>query len=559
MKKEILALLLIFFLFFKGFSQQFTEILGRPTNNSITVNMLFSQTVQVYFEYGSVKGNYTGLTQTTTTTLDEPLEIKIQGLNPDTRYYYRTRYRIPGEIIYKAGNEHTFVTQRKPGTTFRFTVEADPHPYDKKCYPPLWNIALQNQAKDSADFMIDMGDTFGDDHNPFTITSKEVKQLHLDNRSYFGTLCHSLPLFFCLGNHEGESGYYLLQTPPNNLAIWETIWRKRYWPNPYPDGFYTGNTTSEPYGIDLPGNYYSWIWGDALYVVLDAYRYYTANAKPRGWDWTIGMMQYSWFKETLEKSKAKFKFVFAHHLLGESRGAALIAKQFEWGGYDSKGNSWEFTANRPGWEMPLHQLMVKNKVNIFFQGHDHLFVREELDGLIYQTVPMPSDSSYTLGMIANGDAFEGSKLTGSGHLRITVTPEKAQVDYILAVLPKDETEMMKNGKVAYSYSFTPTGTNTSSTIFSDWLKNPAIHIWPNPFRDSVEIQFELQKSGKAEIVIYDMSGKLVDRIDAGYAQPGINKVKWDAIKRNGKSIRKGVYNCVVITSEGKYSRILILN
>jgi hypothetical protein len=162
-------------------------------------------------------------------------------------------------------------------------------------------------------------------------------------------------------------------------------------------------------------------------------------------------------------------------------------------------------------------------------------------------------------MVANGDAFGGTKLTGSGHLRITVTPEKAQVDYILAVLPKDETEMMKNGKVAYSYSFNSTGTNTSSATLPDWLKKPAILAWPNPFRDSVEIQFELQKSGKAEIVIYDMSGKLVDQIDAGYNQPGINKIKWDAIKRNGKAIRKGVYNCVVITSEGKYSRILILN
>ena len=43
-----------------------------------------------------------------------------------------------------------------------------------------------------------------------------------------------------------------------------------------------------------------------------------------------------------------------------------------------------FRQNRPGWEMPIHELFVKHGVNIVFHGHDHLFVREELDGIIYQ-------------------------------------------------------------------------------------------------------------------------------------------------------------------------------
>ena len=34
--------------------------------------------------------------------------------------------------------------------------------------------------------------------------------------------------------------------------------------------------------------------------------------------------------------------------------------------------------------MPVHQLMVKNGVTIFFQGHDHLFARQERDGMVYQ-------------------------------------------------------------------------------------------------------------------------------------------------------------------------------
>jgi hypothetical protein len=528
-------------------AQIFSEILGRPTNTSVTVNVVFNQQVQVYFEWGTLSGNYPGSTQPVTAGANEPAEIKLSGLVADSRYYYRTRYKTPGETTYKAGTEHTFMTQRAPGTTFRFTVESDPHPYDKKCYPPLWNIALQNQLNDGADFMIDMGDTFGDDHNPFTITNKEVQELHIDARSYFARVCHSLPFFFCMGNHEGESGYYLLQTPPDNLAVYETLWRKQYWPNPFPDGFYSGNISQEAYGIGMAENYYAWEWGDALFVVLDAYRYYTVSAKPGKWDWTIGKIQYDWLKSTLEKNTAKFKFVFIHHLLGEARGAVNLAKQFEWGGYDQKGTTWEFTSNRTGWEMPIHQLLVKNKVSVLFQGHDHLYAREELDGLIYQTVPMPSDSSYTLGMIANGDAFGGIKMAGSGHIRITVSPEKATVDFINALLPEDETPQKKNGSIQYSYSINQS-VSTQSSYRIESGNEQTIQILPNPFFDSTVIRFNLRKKGKVEFSIYDLSGKQVDKVDAGILDTGLHAIKWNAGKKMNLN-QQTVYICLLQTPD----------
>jgi hypothetical protein len=536
-------------------AQTFSEILGRPTDKSITVNIMFSQQVQVYTEWGTNQGNYTGFSQPVTANANEPVEIIFPGLVADSRYYYRTRYRNPGEIIYKAGTEHVFMTQRAPGRSFRFTVESDPHPYDKKCYPPLWNIALQNQLKDTADFMIDMGDTFGDDHNPFTITDKEVQQLHLDTRDYFSKVCYSLPFFFCPGNHEGESGYYLLQTPPNNLAVYETLWRKQYWPNPFPDGFYSGNITEEAYGIGLPENYYAWEWGDALFVVLDAYRYYTASAKPGKWDWTIGKTQYDWLKRTLGNSTSKFKFVFIHHLLGEARGVVNLARQFEWGGYDQKGTTWEFTSNRPGWEMPIHQLLVKNKVSVLFQGHDHLYAREELDGLVYQTVPMPSDSSYTLGMIANGDAFSGTKLTGSGHLRVTVSSEKVQVDFVNAILPKDETAEKKNGSTSFSYTINQSGGTTSILSMPEIL--PIIQICPNPFHNSTDIQFSLKQKGKVEIFIFDSSGRLIDCIDAGIMESGQNTIRWNAVSKNVNPADQETYICLIKSPDGKSSAKMI--
>jgi hypothetical protein len=431
----------------------YTEILGRPTKSSVTANILFGQQAEVYWEYGIVAGNYNLSSLKYTASKDVPLEVDLANLVPNTRYFYRIRYNTGGSgANFLAGPEHSFHTQRSAGSTFTFTVESDPHPYDKKGCHNLWHISLQNQLSDNPDFMFDLGDTFGDDHNPTTITSKDVKQLHLNCREFFGDICYSVPLFFCPGNHEGEKGYYLLQTPPDNLATYESIWRKYYHPNPYPNGFYSGNSTVEGNGIGNPQNYYAWTWGDALFVVLDAYRYASANEKPQGWDFTLGKEQYDWLKRTLEGSSAKFKFVFAHHIRGEGRGGITNVKYYEWGGYEADGSTWGFTTKRPGWAKPIHRLFADNGVNIFFQGHDHLFSHEIMDGVTYQEVPMPSDSTYQIGKLANGDAYTSDVLDGSGHIRVTVSSSNVIVDYIQACLPADENSTRRNGKVAFTYT-----------------------------------------------------------------------------------------------------------
>jgi hypothetical protein len=166
------------------------------------------------------------------------------------------------------------------------------------------------------------------------------------------------------------------------------------------------------------------------------------------WGITLGDAQYHWFQRTLAESKAKYKFVFAHHVLGTGRGGIDQCDLYEWGGRNKRGD-WEFSQQRPGWELPVHQLMVKHAVTIFFQGHDHLYCRQDRDGLVYQEVPMPADQGY---MTYNEDRYQsGVKLPNSGHLRVTVSPEQVKVDYVRSYLPKDETEQKKTGEIADSY------------------------------------------------------------------------------------------------------------
>ena len=162
-----------------AYSQSFNEILGRPTDHSVTISALFSQIREVRFEYGLSPSTLNLSTPVTTSSAETPVVADLQPLQANTRYYYRTAYRNPGAQNFQYGPVRTFHTQRAQGSSFTFVIEADEHLYDKKGYRGLYQICLQNQARDSADFMLSLGDTFGDDHTPLETTSEDMRLLHL--------------------------------------------------------------------------------------------------------------------------------------------------------------------------------------------------------------------------------------------------------------------------------------------------------------------------------------------------------------------------------------------
>lgn len=494
-------------------SQDFNVLLGRPTDTSITVSVQFKNNVSFYIKYGLNQRVYKDSTIVYNNLANRPDEIDLGGLIPNSRYYYIIKYKNIGSNNYLQSTEYKFHTQRAKGSSFRFTLESDEHLYDKKGIKSLYEICLANQAKDNPDFMLSLGDIFGDDHNPFDITSQELDDLHSAYRPLLGQICHSVPFYVCLGNHEGENDYYLGFTPPNNLAIQGTLWRKYYYPNPSPNAFYSGNTEFEPYGVGYPENYYAWEWGDALFVVLDVYRNENDSSdKPKNWDWSLGLPQYTWLKNTLESSSSKYKFVFAHHVRGQGRGGITNARLFEWGGYEQNGSNYTFDQKRPGWGKPIHQLFKDNGVNIFFQGHDHVFAHEVMDGITYQALPMPSDTSYMIGKLANADAYTSDTLDGSGHIRVEVNSDCIQVDYIKAFLPKDTLiNGNKNGSIAFSYQIG----NCKPIGFIDENQPEDLQVYPNPAYDKIYVKGNIKNEIKS-LELFDFNGRKILQTEDDY-------------------------------------------
>jgi hypothetical protein len=435
----------------------FDVILARPTDTSVTASVLAYKPTDAHITFGTESGKLTEKIDTRSLKPGEPAEFVLKGLQPDTRYFYRLHTRTGDAKEFAADAERSFHTQRKPGGPFVFTVQSDSH-LDQASRPAVYERTLANALADRPDFHIDVGDTFMTDKYE---RHTDAHPQYVAQRYFFGRIAHSAPLFLVLGNHDGER-LDRYDGTADCMPVWSCLARKKYFPNPYPDGFYTGNR-AEVKHVGRAENYYAWEWGDALFVALDPF--WTSgrvgkNAADGNWARTLGKEQYDWLARTLAGSKAKFKFVCIHHLVGgldeSGRGGSEAAVLYEWGGKGKDGKD-AFKDKRRGWEMPIHQLLVKHKVSAVFHGHDHFYAHQELDDVKYVMVPQPGHPGGD--RLRNADEYgyvRGDFLPPAGHLRVSVAPEKATVEYVRSFLPAAETPQQKNGHVAHSFVVRPT-------------------------------------------------------------------------------------------------------
>jgi len=415
-------------------SYLFNLWLCRPGADQITVSVVAWQPLEAFIEYDSPAR------QTAALKLEpgQPHGFVLDQLKPDSLYSYHLVYRAADGVAV-SDEERQFRTQRQPGHSFTFAIQADSH-LDVSTDVRVYRQTLANIRQDQPDFMIDLGDTTMVDKFGSFYTRAESQ--YKAQRYYLGQVALSVPLFMVLGNHDGERG----DRP--EMAEWSLTQRKKWFPNPQPGSIYTGNPEPKE-------NWYAWEWGDALFIVLDPFWETTQRRSDDPWSMTLGKRQYQWLDQTLANSRAKQKLVFIHHLVGglgrDVRGGAKTAAYMEWGGLDANGSN-GFSQNRPDWSLPIHALLVKYGVKIVFHGHDHLYVKEERDGIIYQEVPQPGHPSGGT-RSAEEYGYSGIIHGSSGHLRVTVRLDGGQVDYVRSQVSGVTRNDTANGTIESSYSF----------------------------------------------------------------------------------------------------------
>jgi len=390
------------------------KIFGAPSAYSFAVAVSASVKANIYIEYGYTKSSIAGRTATVGIAQGATSNFTISGLKANSQVFYRVRYAIGTSKNFASLTQKIVSTAATTGNAL-FAIQADPH-MDENSSADVYKGTLKQIVAASPAFLMDLGDIF--------MVDKLADKSETNIRGRFELMkgfykeLGSVPLKICLGNHDGELGYSKFNTKS---------YRKEYFPEQ------TGELA-----------YYSFTGPDQLHIVLDPFTYTTKNPSAAGWEWTLGKTQYDWLVATLKNSQERHKFIYIHHLLvGDqtSRGGIEIAKKNEWGGNNNDG-TYGFDSNRPGWGKPIHQLLLDCNVGFVFKGHDHLYVKQELDGIIYQTLPQPSHPGEKIDVTQYG-YISGKGVGGSGYLKVSTSGSVAQVDFITF-----------DGKVADTYTRT---------------------------------------------------------------------------------------------------------
>ena len=88
--------------------------------------------------------------------------------------------------------------------------------------------------------------------------------------------------------------------------------------------------------------------------------------------------------------------------------------------------------------------------------------------------------------------------------------------------------------------------------------SPLLLIFPNPFRDKVNIQYCIGSGARGiELKIYDATGRLIKQFNNSTIQP-FNQIVWDGTDNSNREVPNGVYFCRVKSSDLTVTKQIIL-
>jgi flagellar hook assembly protein FlgD len=81
---------------------------------------------------------------------------------------------------------------------------------------------------------------------------------------------------------------------------------------------------------------------------------------------------------------------------------------------------------------------------------------------------------------------------------------------------------------------------------------------PNPFNPVTRVEFSVPTPRYVDVVVFDVSGRLVRRLYHGNAPVGYTVLTWTGDNERGEAVRSGVYFYQLSTSGERITRKMVL-
>jgi hypothetical protein len=102
----------------------------------------------------------------------------------------------------------------------------------------------------------------------------------------------------------------------------------------------------------------------------------------------------------------------------------------------------------------------------------------------------------------------------------------------------------ENGLILRTEYISTTG--VEEDIPSGDMKHSQLENYPNPFRSSTRIRYQLPVTGRIKLGIYDLGGRKVNTLVNEKQSTGWHEVEW-----NTEAMQPGIYLCRLSTSRGR--------
>jgi len=132
----------------------------------------------------------------------------------------------------------------------------------------------------------------------------------------------------------------------------------------------------------------------------------------------------------------------------------------------------------------------------------------------------------------------------SGSLEV-FSIQPVQAKYVKLVILPPQTGLVHLGEFEVYYSDATTSTDSNiATIPQEFRLS---QNYPNPFNPSTAIRFELPKSSRVKLEIYNILGEKIRTLFTGKKDAGRYEMTWDGKNKAGAIMPSGVYMCILST------------
>ncbi len=426
--------------------------------------------------------NY-GLTIDSSTSATEH-EIKISGLNPDTKYYYTigsTSIDIQGDL------NNWFKTSLPAGVTSPFRVWAiGDFGNGSSSQDAVRNAYISYVGNNPANFWIWLGDNAYNTGTETEFTNNVFAK--------YPSVMKNTPLYPGLGNHDyGNSGYQSTAALGTNFPYFS---------------LFTCPKNGEAGGVASgTEKYYSFNYGNAHFIALDSYGSLNGSTSA----------MYTWLQNDLNSNTQRWTVVYFHH------------PPYTMGTHNSDND-----AELINMRQNILPVLENKKVDLVLCGHSHVYERSVLLNGHYGsenslTAPMKIDASNGMSpyYLKSSPDFTGTVYTvcgvsGQGGSVTTQSswPHAAMFSYaktlygsMLIDFSNDTLHakfLTSTGTIYDQFKIVKSGSaKFANDFFVDDKASGDLSVYPNPFNETLVLRYYLEQPSPVIVEISDLMGRII--------------------------------------------------